>query len=141
MRLSDLCIRRPVFTTMLIASLVVLGLASYRDLGLDAFPRIEFPTVTVTTTLEGVTPEEVESQITKPIEGVVNTISGIDELRSTTKEGISQVFVTFVLEKPVDVAANEVRDKVATILAQFPLRTDPPSSRSWTPTPPPSWLW
>jgi HAE1 family hydrophobic/amphiphilic exporter-1 len=126
MRLSDLCIRRPVFTTMLIASLVVLGLASYRDLGLDAFPRIEFPTITVTTTLEGATPEEVESQITKPIEEVVNTISGIDELRSTTKEGISQVFVSFVLEKPVEVAANEVRDKVATILAQFPPGTDPP---------------
>ena len=126
MRLSDLCIRRPVFTTMLIASLVVLGLASYRDLGLDAFPRVEFPTITVTTTLEGATPEEVESQITKPIEEVVNTISGIDELRSTTKEGISQVFVTFVLEKPVEVAANEVRDKVATILSQFPPGTDPP---------------
>ena len=133
MRLSDLCIRRPVFTTMLIASLVVLGLASYRDLGLDAFPRIEFPTITVTTTLEGATPEEVESQITKPIEEVVNTISGIDELRSTTKEGISQVFVTFVLEKPVDVAANEVRDKVATILAQFPPGHRPPHHREARP--------
>ncbi|OGB91550.1 MAG: RND transporter [candidate division NC10 bacterium RIFCSPLOWO2_02_FULL_66_22] len=126
MRLSDLCIRRPVFATMLIVSLVVLGLASYRDLGLDAFPRVEFPTITVTTTLEGATPEEVESQITKPIEEVVNTINGIDELRSTTKEGISQVFVTFVLEKPVEVAANEVRDKVATILDQFPPGTNPP---------------
>ena len=126
MFLADLCIKRPVFATMLVMSLVVLGLFSYRDLGLDAFPRIEFPTVTVTTTLPGATPEEVESQITKPIEEVVNTISGIDELRSTTKEGISQVFVTFVLEKPVEVAANEVRDKVATILAQFPLGTDPP---------------
>ncbi len=126
MFLADLCIKRPVFATVLIMSVVVLGLFSYRDLGLDAFPRIEFPTVTVTTTLEGATPEEVESQITKPIEEVVNTISGIDELRSTTKEGISQVFVTFVLEKPVDVAANEVRDKVATILAQFPSGTNPP---------------
>jgi HAE1 family hydrophobic/amphiphilic exporter-1 len=83
----------------------------------------------VTTTLEGATPEEVESQITKPIEEVVNTINGIDELRSTTKEGISQVFVSFVLEKPVEVAANEVRDKVATILAQFPPGTDPPHHR------------
>ncbi len=126
MFLADLCIKRPVFATVLIMAVVVLGLFSYRDLGLDAFPRVEFPTVTVTTTLEGAAPEEVESQITKPIEEVVNTISGIDELRSTTKEGISQVFVTFVLEKPVDVAANEVRDKVATILAQFPPGTDPP---------------
>jgi HAE1 family hydrophobic/amphiphilic exporter-1 len=124
--LADLCIKRPVFATVLILSVVVLGLFSYRDLGLDAFPRVEFPTITVTTTLEGATPEEVESQITKPIEEVVNTISGIDELRSTTKEGISQVFVTFVLEKPVDIAANEVRDKVATILDDFPPGTNPP---------------
>ncbi len=126
MFLADLCIKRPVFATVLILSVVVLGLFSYRDLGLDAFPRIEFPTITVTTTLEGATPEEVESQITKPIEEVVNTISGIDELRSTTKEGISQVFVTFVLEKPVDIASNEVRDKVATILDDFPPGTNPP---------------
>ncbi len=126
MFLADLCIKRPVFATVLILSVVILGLFSYRDLGLDAFPRIEFPTITVTTTLEGATPEEVESQITKPIEEVVNTISGIDELRSTTKEGISQIFVTFVLEKPVDIAANEVRDKVATILDDFPPGTNPP---------------
>ncbi len=126
MFLADLCIKRPVFATVLILSVVVLGLFSYRDLGVDAFPRVEFPTITVTTTLEGATPEEVESQITKPIEEVVNTISGIDELRSTTKEGISQIFVTFVLEKPVDIASNEVRDKVATILDDFPPGTNPP---------------
>jgi len=124
--LADLCIKRPVFATVLILAVVVLGLFSYRDLGVDAFPRVEFPTITVTTTLEGASPEEVESQITKPIEEVVNTISGIDELRSTTKEGISQIFVTFVLEKPVDIAANEVRDKVATILDDFPPGTNPP---------------
>jgi len=126
MFLADVCIKRPVFATVLILAVVVLGLFSYRDLGLDAFPRVEFPTITVTTTLEGATPEEVENQITKPIEEVVNTISGIDELRSTTKEGISQVFVTFSLEKPVDVAANEVRDKVATIRDDFPPGTNPP---------------
>ena len=126
MFLADLCIKRPVFATVLILAVVVLGLFSYRDLGVDAFPRVEFPTITVTTTLEGASPEEVESQITKPIEEVVNTISGIDELRSTTKEGISQIFVTFVLEKPVDIASNEVRDKVATILDDFPPGTNPP---------------
>ncbi|MBI4536342.1 MAG: efflux RND transporter permease subunit [candidate division NC10 bacterium] len=126
MWLADLCIKRPVFATVLVMAVVVLGLFSYRDLGLDAFPRVEFPTVTVTTTLEGATPEEMESQITKVVEEAVNTISGIDELRSVTKEGISQVFVTFVLEKPVEVAANEVRDKVAGILARFPPGTNPP---------------
>jgi len=126
MFLADLCIKRPVFATVLVMAVVVLGLFSYRDLGLDAFPRIEFPTVTITTTLEGATPEEIESQITKVVEEAVNTISGIDEMRSVTKEGISQVFVNFVLEKPVEVAANEVRDKVAGILAQFPPGTNPP---------------
>ncbi|MCI0546203.1 MAG: efflux RND transporter permease subunit, partial [Candidatus Rokubacteria bacterium] len=82
---------------MLVVSLVVLGLASYRDLGLDIFPKVDIPTVTVTTRLPGASPEEVESQVTKRIEEVVNTISGIDELRSTTIEGQSQVFVSFIL--------------------------------------------
>jgi HAE1 family hydrophobic/amphiphilic exporter-1 len=99
MCLADLCIKGPVFATMLVLPLVVLGLFSYRDLRLDAFPRIKYPTITVTTTLEGATPEEVERQITKPIEEAVNTINGTDELRSTTKEGISQVFAPFVQTK------------------------------------------
>jgi HAE1 family hydrophobic/amphiphilic exporter-1 len=124
--LVDLCVRRPVFATMLVVSLVVLGLASYRDLGLDIFPKVDIPTVTVTTRLPGASPEEVESQITKRIEEVVNTISGIDELRSTTIEGQSQVFVSFILDRDIETAAQDVREKVATVLAQFPEGTDPP---------------
>ncbi len=133
MFLSDLCIRRPVFTTMLILSLVVLGMASYRELGLDLFPKIDLPTVVVSTTLEGASPEEIETQITKPIEEVVNTINGIDELSSISSEGISRVVARFVLEKDPEVAANDVRDKVGTILSKFPKGTDPPIIEKFDP--------
>jgi len=125
-RLAEICIRRPVFATMLIMCLLVMGAASYRSLGVDYFPKIDFPTVTITTTLRGAAPEEVESQVTKRVEEAVNTISGIDDLRSTSAEGISQVFIQFVLEKNGEVAAQEVRDKVSSILGQLPKDTDPP---------------
>ncbi len=111
---------------MLVVALVVLGLASYRDLGLDIFPKVDIPTVTVTTRLPGASPEEVESQVTKRIEEVVNTISGIDELRSTTIEGQSQVFVSFILDRDIESAAQDVREKVATILSQLPQGTETP---------------
>src|SRR5919204_5142858 len=126
MRFADVFIRRPVFATMLIASLVVLGLFSYRSLGLDLFPNVDFPIVAVTTTLKGASVEEMETGVTKVIEEAVNTIDGIDELRSITKEGLSSLIVQFVLEKPRDIAAQDVRDKVAGVLAQLPVGTDPP---------------
>ena len=126
MHFADVFIRRPVFATMLIASLVVFGLFSYRSLGLDLFPNIDFPIVTVTTTLKGASVEEMETGVTKVLEEAVNTIDGIDELRSITKEGLSTIVVQFVLEKSRDTAAQDVRDKVATVLAQLPVGTDPP---------------
>jgi HAE1 family hydrophobic/amphiphilic exporter-1 len=126
MSLVDLCVRRPVLATMLVLSLVVLGAASYRDLGLDIFPKVDIPTVTITTRLPGASPEEIESQITKRIEEVVNTINGIDELRSTTIEGRSQVFVSFVLDRELEGAVNDVREKVATVVAAFPDGTEAP---------------
>ena len=112
--------------TMLVAFLIVLGLFSYKALGVDLFPNVDLPVVTITTTLKGASPEEMEAQVTKPIEEAVNTASGIDELRSTTLEGISIVTVTFVLERKTAEAVQDVRDKVATILAQLPEGTDPP---------------
>ncbi len=133
MSLIDICVRRPVFATMLIVSLVVMGLASFRELGLDVFPKVDLPTVTVTTKLEGASPEEIESNITKRIEEAVNTINGIDELRSTTIEGQSQVFVTFVLERKIDEAANDVREKVGTVVSQFPQGTEAPSIEKFDP--------
>src|SRR5256712_1524407 len=126
MRFADVFIRRPVFATMLIASLVVLGLFSYRSLGLDLFPNIDFPIVTVTTTLKGASVEEMETGVTKVIEEAVNTIDGIDELRSITKEGLSSLVVQFVLEKPRDIAAQDVRERVGGVQAQSPVGTDPP---------------
>lgn len=126
MSLADLCIRRPVFATMLVMSLVVLGWFSFQRLGLDLFPNADFPTVTITTTLKGASVEEIESGVTKPIEEIVNTIDGIDILRSTSKEGVSLVIVQFLLSKNSAVAAQEVRDKVATIVSRLPQGTDPP---------------
>jgi len=125
-KLAQICIRRPVFATMLIVALVVMGLYSYGELGVDFFPRVEFPIVTVTTTLRGASPEEVESQVTKRIEEAVNTISGIDDLTSTSAEGISLVMIQFVLEKDPDVAAQEVRDKVNAVVGQLPRDADLP---------------
>jgi hydrophobic/amphiphilic exporter-1 (mainly G- bacteria), HAE1 family len=122
----EVFVRRPVFTTMLLVSLVVLGLASFVQLGVDIFPKVDLPTITITTRLPGASPEEIESQITKPIEEVVNTIAGLDELRSSTIEGQSQVFATFILERNVQEAANDVREKVGTILSSLPAGTESP---------------
>jgi hydrophobic/amphiphilic exporter-1 (mainly G- bacteria), HAE1 family len=125
-KLAQICIERPVFATMLIMALTVLGAAGYFGLGVDFFPKIEFPIVNVTTTLRGASPEEVETQVTKQLEEAINQISGVDELRSFSNEGISIVTITFVLEKDPDVAAQEVRDKINSILSQLPDDADPP---------------
>ena len=88
----------------------VLGVASYFRLGVELFPNVDVPVVVVTTTLKGASVDEMESSVTKPVEEAVNTVSGIDELRSTTKEGVSQIVVGFKLEKNGDIAAQELRD-------------------------------
>src|SRR5215210_7330060 len=103
----DICIRRPVFTTMLVLGPIVLGLASYARLGVELFPNVDVPVVVVTTTLRGASVDEMESAVTKPLEEAVNTVSGIDELRSTTREGVSEIVIGFKLEKNGDVAAQE----------------------------------
>jgi len=118
--LAALCVRRPVFATVLILSLTVIGAFSFLQLGVDRFPKVDFPTVLVTTVQPGAAPEQVETEITDKIEEAVNTISGIDELRSVSSEGISQVIISFVLEKDADVAAQEVRDKVNGALPLLP---------------------
>ncbi len=125
-KLAEICIRRPVFATVLILALVVVGMVAYFSLGVDRFPKVDFPMVTVTTRLIGAGPEEMETDVTDKIEEAVNTISGIDQLMSTSSEGISIVNIQFDLEKDGDVAAQEVRDKVNTILAELPRQADPP---------------
>ena len=112
--------------TMLVAFLVVLGLFSYQSLGVDLFPNVDLPVVTITTQLRGASPEEVEAQITKPLEEAVNTAAGVDELRSTSLEGISIVTATFVLERKTSDAVQDVRDKVAAMLSRLPEGTEPP---------------
>jgi HAE1 family hydrophobic/amphiphilic exporter-1 len=125
-RLAQICIARPVFATVLILSLVVVGLVAYFSLGLDRFPKVDFPMVTITTRLVGAGPEEMETEVTDKIEEAVNTISGIDQLTSTSSEGTSLVVVSFDLEKNGDVAAQEVRDRVSAVLARLPHEADPP---------------
>src|SRR4051812_30736435 len=103
--LANVCVRRPIFATVLMLVILVIGIAGYQKLGVDRFPKVDFPIVVVTTRLPGSAPEEVETDITDKVEEAVNTISGIDELASVSTEGVSQVFVRFVLEKDVDVAS------------------------------------
>ena len=125
--LAEVCVKRPVFATMLILSLVVVGLFSFVSLGVDLFPKIDFPTITITVINPGASPEEIETEITEKVEEAVNTVSGIDELRSTSVEGISQVFVQFVLEKDVNVAAQEVENRVQTVIPNLPDTAEQPT--------------
>ena len=102
---------------------------------MDRFPKVDFPTVVVTTCLPGAAPEEVETEITDKIEEAVNTISGIDELRSSSSEGVSQVIITFLLEKNADVAAQEVRDKVNGASPLLPRTIEQPTVEKFDPDP------
>src|SRR5919198_3118115 len=125
-KLAEICVRRPVFATMLILSLTVVGAFSFSPLGVDLFPKSARPTITVTVVSPGASPREIETEVTDKVEAAVNTISGIDELRSTSVEGVSQVFITFLLEKNADVAAQEVRDKVNLIVNDLPATAEQP---------------
>src|SRR5690349_3737279 len=118
--LAALCVKRPVFATVLILSLSVIGIFSFTRLGVDRYPKVDIPTVVVTTVQPGAAPEQIETEVTDKIEEAVNTISGIDELRSTSSEGVSQVAISFILDKDADVAAQEVRDKVNGVLPLLP---------------------
>jgi len=122
----DICIRRPVFTTMLILAPEVLGIASYTRLGVELFPNVDVPIVVITTTLKGASVEEMEVAVTKPLEEAINTVSGIDELRSTTREGVTEIVVGFKLEKDGNIAAQEIRDKMSLIQSQLPPGTEYP---------------
>src|ERR671917_1238312 len=124
--LAEVCVKRPVFATMLILSLVVVGAFSFMSLGVDLFPKIDFPTITITVVNPGAGPREIETEITDKVEAAVNTISGIDELRSTSVEGVSQVYITFLLDKNAETAANEVRDKVNLITGDLPETAEDP---------------
>lgn len=124
--LAAICVRRPVFTWVLTLSLVVVGGASFFGLGVDRFPNIDFPIVIVTTQLAGASPEQVETEISEPMEEAINAISGLDELSSNSFEGLSVVVASFDLDKDIDVAAQEVRDRIDRILTDLPEGIEPP---------------
>jgi hydrophobic/amphiphilic exporter-1 (mainly G- bacteria), HAE1 family len=119
-KLAEICIRRPVFAAMIVLSLVVVGAAAYFRLGVDRFPSVDLPTVSVRTGLTGASSEEVETLISQPIEEVVNTVDGIDELRSVSGPGISLVIATFKLDRNLETASQDVRDRVATVINRLP---------------------
>ena len=118
--LAALSVRRPVLATVLILLLVVIGLYGYAQLGVDRSPKVDFPTIVITTVNPGAAAEEIDREITDKIEEAVNTISGLDELRSTSSEGVSVVVASFLLEKSGDVAAQEVRDQVNRVMPLLP---------------------
>lgn len=126
MKLIDLFIKRPVMTTMLIVTIIFLGAFSYTRLGVDQYPNIDFPFVLVRTTLTGADPEQIETSVTKVLEDSINSVAGIEELQSSSYEGMSMIFVKFELEKDIDVAAQEVRDKVSLVQNDLPEGFDQP---------------
>ena len=126
-RLAELCIRRPVFASMIVLSIVVIGAASYFQLALDKHPQVELPTVAVRTFLPGASPEEVESSISQVVEEAVNTIEGIQELRSGSGNGSSNVIITFNLNRDIEAAAQDVRDRVGAVMRNLPPDILPPT--------------
>jgi len=125
-KLAEICIRRPVFAAMIVLSLVVVGAASYFKLGVDRFPSVDLPTVAVRTNLPGASPEEMETLVSQRIEEVVNTVDGIDNLRSVSVQGNSIVIATFNLNRDIDTAAQDVRDRVSTVVRDLPPDAKPP---------------
>jgi HAE1 family hydrophobic/amphiphilic exporter-1 len=124
--LAEVCVRRPVFALTLVMALIVAGLAAYRQLGIDRFPKMDLPTVIVTTRYPGASPVEIETEITQVLEDSVATVAGIDELRSLSREGNSLLLITFNLDRDVDAAAQDVRDAVSSVLNRLPPGIDPP---------------
>ncbi|HMI88401.1 MAG TPA: efflux RND transporter permease subunit, partial [Polyangiaceae bacterium] len=105
--LAQICVRRPVFASVLSLVILVVGGAFYKQLGVDQFPKIDFPAVIVITRLPGASPEDIETEITDKIEGAVNTISGIDELRASSDQGNSRVTINFTLERDIESATQD----------------------------------
>lgn len=133
MKLADVSIKRPVFATMMILSLVVLGLFALTKLNVDLYPDVDFPFVVVTSVLPGAGPEQIESDVTKPIEDAVNPIAGVDHIRSTSQEGVSIVIIQFKLEIDGQTAAQEVREKIAMIRRDLPQDLEEPVIQRYDP--------
>jgi hydrophobic/amphiphilic exporter-1 (mainly G- bacteria), HAE1 family len=120
MFLSNLSIKRPVFATVMMLSLVTLGITSYRRLAIDLYPNVEIPVITIVTILPGASPDTVEREVSKRIEEAVNPIAGVRHIGSSSREGVSQIFVEFELEVSADRAAQDARTKIAAIRGDLP---------------------
>ena len=131
--LAEICVHRPVFATVIVMFLTVVGGFSFFTLGVDRFPKIDLPTVSVRTTNPGAAPEEIESEITDVIEGALNTVPGVEEMRSSSSRGSSNVTLTFNLEKDPDVAFQEIQQKLSTVINRLPETADPPVAQKADP--------
>jgi HAE1 family hydrophobic/amphiphilic exporter-1 len=134
MFLTRVSVAHPVFATMMTVVVLVFGAFSYESLGVDAFPKIDVPAIAVTTTYPGATPDTVAAEVSRPVEEALHTISGLDEVTSTSYEGRSVVVATFKLEVQSGVAAQEVRDKVAALQAELPSLAERPIVSRFNPS-------
>jgi multidrug efflux pump subunit AcrB len=133
MKLADVSIRRPVFATMMIMSLIVLGLFSYYKLNVDLYPDVDIPYVVITTILPGAGPEQIETDVTQIIEDAVNPVEGVDFIQSTSQENVSIVVIAFKLEIDGKDAAQDVREKIAAIRAELPTEIEDPVIQRYDP--------
>ena len=131
--LAEICVHRPVFATVIVLLLTVIGGFSFFTLGVDRFPKIDLPTISVSTSNQGAAPAEMETEVTDVIEGAVNTVPGIDQMTSTSARGSSNVTLTFNLEKNPDQAYQEIQQKLATVANRLPETADPPVVRKSDP--------
>src|SRR5512147_785388 len=124
MRLPEFCIRRPVFATVMSLMIVLVGVISFQRLTVREYPKIDTPVVSVRTVYKGASPQVVESQITQPLEDSISGIEGVRSIKSVSREEVSTITVEFVLERNVDAAANDVRDRVARVRSLLPEAAD-----------------
>jgi HAE1 family hydrophobic/amphiphilic exporter-1 len=131
--LAQICVHRPVFASVIVLFLTVVGGFSFFTLGVDRFPKIDLPTISVSTSNPGAAPAEMETEVTDPIEGALNTVPGVDEMRSSSSRGGSNITLTFNLEKDPDQAFQEVQQKLSTVANRLPEDADPPVARKSDP--------
>ena len=132
--LSDVAIRRPVFTAMLMLGLIVLGLFSFRQLPIDQFPDVDIPIISVQTIYPGASPETVEREVTRRLEEAFNPVEGVDRITSVSLESVSQVVVEFDLDRNGDQAAQDIRSKIDLVRRQLPEGIEQPVVQKFDPS-------
>ena len=123
--LANICVRRPILASVLIAALLVVGIVGYRGLGVDKFPKVDFPVITIVTPYPGASPTAVETDVTDKVEEAVNTVSGLDTLTSTSTEGVSLVIAQFDLEVDPDKADQDINEHLSSVLRDLPAGSRP----------------